>query len=60
MIYGMRSSYYLHQKNQIKTIGRPVIPFRKVLDDEEALVYQANLLNCKVSAYPSYTEYHFT
>ena len=32
MIYGMRSSYCFRQKNQMITIGRPAIPFRKVLD----------------------------
>ena len=33
MIYGMRSRYYFHQRKQINnTIGRPIIPFRKVLD----------------------------
>jgi hypothetical protein len=43
MIYGMRSSNYF-QKKKDKTIGRPVIPFRKVLDGIQRLVMTVDAL----------------
>ena len=33
MICGMKSQIFYQMRNQTTTIGRPIIPYRKVLDD---------------------------